>query len=245
MTARERRSPRSVWSTTRRSSPVALPRDALRGRLEVDRNVELLERLPPVGLHEILGEDPGMPGHVEDPLLRVERGQLAADLRERLDDAGARLAHARPERRREPHRTGPDDGDVADLVDVVQGGGVVAHRGGRRAGGRRRARVRAGCGQNSPDARSAPLRGAPARARGGVCGARPARAPGARTGAGFRGLRAAARAARVPAGPGARGGRRAGRRGSERRLRLDARRARGAAAPGTRAQQRGAGRLRA
>src|SRR5690242_8250537 len=59
-----------------------------------------------------------MPGHVEDPLLGIERRELAAELGQRVDDAGGRLAHAGPERRREPDRPGADDGDVADLVEV-------------------------------------------------------------------------------------------------------------------------------
>ena len=57
-----------------------------------------------------------MADHVEDPLLRVQRGQLAAELGQRLDDAHARLAHPRPEGRGEADRPGAEDGDVADLV---------------------------------------------------------------------------------------------------------------------------------
>src|SRR5690348_11100807 len=56
-----------------------------------------------------------MAGHVEDPLLRIERRELAADLRERVDDARGRLAHAGPEGGAQAHGAGADDGDVADV----------------------------------------------------------------------------------------------------------------------------------
>ena len=62
-----------------------------------------------------------MPGHVEDPLLRVQRRALAADLGQRVDDPAARLAHPGPERGREPDRAGADDRDVDGLVAHAAG----------------------------------------------------------------------------------------------------------------------------
>ena len=94
---------------------VVLPVDRLDRRLEVHRDVELLERLAAQHLDEVLREDLRMAGHVEDPLLRIQRRQLAADLRQRVDDPRGRLAHPGPERRRQPDRAGADDRDVADL----------------------------------------------------------------------------------------------------------------------------------
>ena len=98
---------------------VVLPLDRLDGRLEVDRDVELLECLAAQLLDEVLGEHLRVTGDVEDPLLRVQRRQLAADLRQRVDDPRRGLAHAGPERGREPDRARPDDGDVADLAGLV------------------------------------------------------------------------------------------------------------------------------
>ena len=97
---------------------VVLVGDLVRGRLEVDRHVELAERLLAQLVDEVLGEDPPVAGHVEDPLLRIQRRELAAELGQRVDDARGRLAHAGPERGGEAHRAGADDRDVADLVEV-------------------------------------------------------------------------------------------------------------------------------
>ena len=60
---------------------VVLPRDRVGCGLEVHRDVELLDRLLAVQLDEVPGQDLGVAGHVEDPLLRIERGELAAELR--------------------------------------------------------------------------------------------------------------------------------------------------------------------
>jgi hypothetical protein len=94
---------------------VVLPRDRLDGRLEVDRHVELLQGLAAQLLDEVLRQHLRVAGDVEDPLLGIQRGELAADLRQGIDDARGRLAHAGPERGRQPDRAGADDGDVADL----------------------------------------------------------------------------------------------------------------------------------
>ena len=72
-----------------------------------------------------------MAGHVEDPLLRIQRRELAAELGQRVDDARGRLAHAGPERGGEAHRAGADDRDVADLVEV----GMLGHGERERASG--------------------------------------------------------------------------------------------------------------
>jgi len=81
----------------------------------VHRHVELLERLAAQRLDEVLREDLRMARHVEDPLLGIERRELAADLWQRVDDPRGRLAHAGPERCRQADRPGADDRDVADL----------------------------------------------------------------------------------------------------------------------------------
>ena len=97
---------------------------ALGRRLQVHRHVELLERLLAQLLDEVLGQHSRVAGHVEDPLLRIQRGELAAELGQRVDDARAGLAHAGPEGRATgPTGPGADDRDVADLVEV----GVDAH----------------------------------------------------------------------------------------------------------------------
>jgi hypothetical protein len=65
---------------------LALVGERLGGRLQVDRHVEGLDLLPQLR-DEVLGQHPRVAWDVEDPLLGIERGQLAADLRERVDDA--------------------------------------------------------------------------------------------------------------------------------------------------------------
>ena len=69
-------------------------------------------------------------GDVEDVLLGVDRGDLAAELLEALDDAAARLAMAGVVRGREARGPGADDRDVDH--------GVLTHRG--QASGSRRVR---------------------------------------------------------------------------------------------------------
>ena len=103
---------------------VVFPGDRLGGCVEVDRHVELLERLLAHQLDQILGQHLGVTGYVEDPLLWVERGQLASELRERVDDPRGGLSHACPEGGAHPDRPGADHGDVANLVDVLLDGGA-------------------------------------------------------------------------------------------------------------------------
>jgi hypothetical protein len=94
---------------------VGLVLHAVGGRLEMDRDVELLDRLLAQLVDEVLRDDPRVAGHVVDPLLGVERGELTAEVRQRVDDLRAGLAHARPEGGDQAHRPGADDRDVADL----------------------------------------------------------------------------------------------------------------------------------
>ncbi len=82
------------------------------------RHVELLDRLDPEALDQVLGQDLRVAGDVEDPLLRIQGGQLAAQLGQRIDDPGVGLPHPGPEGGAETDRSGPDDGDVPDLVEV-------------------------------------------------------------------------------------------------------------------------------
>ena len=82
---------------------------------QVRRLVEL-RRLVSQRLHEVLGEDLRIPRDVEDVFLRIERGELPAELRKRVHDLRRRAAHSRVEEREEPGRPAADDGDVLDLV---------------------------------------------------------------------------------------------------------------------------------
>jgi len=59
---------------------LALVGDRLGGRLEVHGHVELLDRLLAQVGDEVASEDPRMAGNVEDPLLRIQGRQLAADV---------------------------------------------------------------------------------------------------------------------------------------------------------------------
>ena len=93
---------------------LALVGDRLGGRLEVDRHVERLDLLAQLR-DEVLGQHLRVAGDVEDPLLRIQRRQLAADLGQRVDDARGRLAHARPEGGAQAHGARADDRDVADV----------------------------------------------------------------------------------------------------------------------------------
>ena len=68
---------------------------------EVDLGPEL-EALLDAEVDERLALDLRMPGDVEDVLLGVDGGDLAAELLEGLDDADGRLAMARVVRRRQP-----------------------------------------------------------------------------------------------------------------------------------------------
>jgi hypothetical protein len=82
---------------------------------EVRRLVEL-RRLVSQRPHEILGEHLRIARDVEDVFLRIERGELPAELRQRVHDLRRRAAHSRVEEREEPRRPAADDGDVLHLV---------------------------------------------------------------------------------------------------------------------------------
>ena len=79
-----------------------------------------LEPLLRAEVDERLGPDLGMAGDVVDVLLRVDRGGLAAELAEALDDADGGVTMPRVVRRREADGACADDRDVDDVV--------VAHR---------------------------------------------------------------------------------------------------------------------
>jgi hypothetical protein len=61
---------------------------------------------------EVLGQDPGEAGDVVDVLLRVERGELAAEDLERVDELDGHLPHAGVKRGEEAGRAAADDEDV-------------------------------------------------------------------------------------------------------------------------------------
>src|SRR5688572_9363503 len=63
-------------------------------------------------LHEIFRQDRRKAGHVEDVFLGIERGELAADLIEIVDQAVRGAAHSRVKRREQSRRAGADDGDI-------------------------------------------------------------------------------------------------------------------------------------
>jgi hypothetical protein len=73
-----------------------------------------------------------MAGDVEDPLLRIQRRALPAELGQRVDHPRRGLAHPGPERDRQADRTRADDRDVADLVEI--GGERRGHDAGARSG---------------------------------------------------------------------------------------------------------------
>src|SRR5690349_21509358 len=68
---------------------------------EVDRLAELRLLFGEL-LHEILGEDLRKTGDVEDVFLGVQRRELSAELRQRVDDLRRRLAHAGIEQSEDP-----------------------------------------------------------------------------------------------------------------------------------------------
>jgi hypothetical protein len=75
-----------------------------------------LSRLRGELLHEILCENLRKPGDVEDPLLRIERRQLSAKLRQCIHDARCHLAHPRVELREQTRGSAANDRDVGGLV---------------------------------------------------------------------------------------------------------------------------------
>src|SRR5207244_2706473 len=66
--------------------------------------------------HQVLGQDLGKAGHIVDELLRVERGELAAELLQAVHDLGGHLPHASVERAEEARRTATDDRNVENLL---------------------------------------------------------------------------------------------------------------------------------
>jgi hypothetical protein len=66
--------------------------------------------------HEVLGQDLGEPGDVEDVLLRVERHELPAQRRQGVDDAAGRPPHAGVEGGEQPGGASADDRDIPQLL---------------------------------------------------------------------------------------------------------------------------------
>ena len=81
----------------------------------MDRLVELA-RLLGQRLHEILRQHLRKAGDVEDVLLGIQRGELAAELRQRVDDLRRRSSHAGVERSEDARRAAADDRDVGEFV---------------------------------------------------------------------------------------------------------------------------------
>src|SRR6476646_3752260 len=84
----------------------------------------ILEPLLRAELDKGLALDLRMPCNVEDVLLGIHGGDLAADLLEALDDPNGRIAMARVIRSSEAGRAGPEDRDVDDAV-LAHGDGMV------------------------------------------------------------------------------------------------------------------------
>src|SRR5262249_46663590 len=78
---------------------------------EVNRLLELA-RLLGERLHEIFREDFGKARDVEDVFLGVQRRQLTAELRQRMDDLRGRASHAGIEKGEDPGGTTAYDCDV-------------------------------------------------------------------------------------------------------------------------------------
>ncbi len=66
--------------------------------------------------HEVLRENLRKPGDVEDPLLRIQRRELSAELRQRVHDARRHLAHPRVKLREQTRGSAANDRDVGGLV---------------------------------------------------------------------------------------------------------------------------------
>src|SRR3954451_10576781 len=86
--------------------------------VEVDVGAEL-EALFDAKVDEVLALDLRMPGDVVDVLLRVDGGDLAAELAEALDDANRGVAVARVVRGGQPYWARADHRDVADAFAHV------------------------------------------------------------------------------------------------------------------------------
>src|SRR5690606_35818749 len=70
-----------------------------------------LHRLLNQVLRQILGEYLGKSAHVEDVLLRIQGGELSAELGKRVDDSTGDAPHAGVERAEQPGGTSPYDRD--------------------------------------------------------------------------------------------------------------------------------------
>src|SRR5213078_142147 len=82
---------------------------------EVYRSLPL-QRLLRHAAHQVLGEDLGKSGDIEDVLLRIERRELAADLVERIDQATGGAAHPGVKGAEQSRRAGADDRDIFDVL---------------------------------------------------------------------------------------------------------------------------------
>jgi len=91
------------------------PAESEHGFVEPDLAAEL-ERLFGHPLDQVLGQDSGKTGDVEDELLGVERGELAAQRRERIDDPAGGAPHTGVERAEQPGGATADDGDVSEGI---------------------------------------------------------------------------------------------------------------------------------
>src|SRR2546429_370927 len=86
--------------------------------LEADHLLRKMHRRLPLQsllrhpLHQVFGENLREAGNVEDVFLGVERGQLAADLIQVIDQPVGRATHAGIKRREQTRRAGADDGDI-------------------------------------------------------------------------------------------------------------------------------------
>ena len=65
---------------------------------------------------QIFGQDLGKSGHVVDVFLGIQRGQLAAELGQRVDDLGLHLPHARVEGPEQARGSAADDRQIVDVV---------------------------------------------------------------------------------------------------------------------------------
>ena len=65
---------------------------------------------------EVLGENLGKPRDVEDVFFRIERRELTAELRQRIDDLRRDAPHPGVERGEETRRPTTNDGDVAKIM---------------------------------------------------------------------------------------------------------------------------------
>jgi len=82
----------------------------------VNRLIELCDLLGQRA-DQVPGENFRKAGNVEDELLGIERRELAAKFRQRVDDLRRGAPHSGIEQSEDPGGTAADDGEIANVVE--------------------------------------------------------------------------------------------------------------------------------